>query len=113
MRLNDGLGDCQPQSRATVSLAGRVCAIEAVKDALEIFNFESRSAILYCQFDLAVRMGVFRREDDSSTFRRMAQGIVQDIREDLRHSSRICFDEGKGRSNVEFKADILSLRLVL
>src|SRR5262245_31820567 len=101
MCLNNGPGDSQPQARTPIqSLTGRVGTVETLRDAFKVFAREARPAVLDGDFHIFFRLSC--SDDDASAFGSMTYGVVQNIREDLSHPSRINFNARKRRSEVEF-----------
>ena len=76
-------GDRQTQARApTFARTAFIDAVKAVEDSLPVFRGNARAAILY--FDASIRRIRSRHSNrDASLLRRVFDGIIQKVDEDL------------------------------
>ena len=99
MCFDNGFGDRQSQAGFTSLGARRVGAVESVKDMRQRIGRNPLAIILYTEYHLILL--TCRTENDLPACGRVAQGIADQVAEDLRHPVRVQVDFGKPAPAVQ------------
>jgi hypothetical protein len=100
MGLHDGFGNGQSQAGAAfIPVAGRINPVKALKDAVDILAFDTRTAVLDRKFDAILNF--LSRQVYLPALRGVMQGVIEDICQNLGHANWIDIEHWNIRCNVD------------